>query len=65
MATVEDVEQWFRSRGFDLRLAEAEGLWWADLVPLSNPASLVDRYGQGGTREQATLRAQQRYEQEQ
>jgi hypothetical protein len=63
--SIEEVSAWFHSRGFGLEVAEADGIWWANLVPLGNPASPVQRYGRGDTPQNAALRARERYEHEQ
>lgn len=62
---IADVSAWFRHRGFDVALSSDDGVWWATLTPIGNPAQAVERYGQGDTPEAAALRARERYEQEQ
>lgn len=60
-----EVAAWFRGSGFELAVALDEGVWWASLTPVANPAAAMARYGRGDTPEAAALRARERYEQEQ
>ena len=62
---IAEVSTWFRSRGFELAVADEGSTWWASIAPTGNPTSVVARYGQGDTAEAAALRARERYEEEQ
>jgi hypothetical protein len=62
--SIDGILEWFHTRGFELEVAEADGVWWAKLVPLGNPTSPVEHYGRGDTPQNAALRARERYEQE-
>jgi hypothetical protein len=60
-----EISAWFRDRGFDLAVAVENGVWWAKLTPVGNPAGAMTRYGRGDTPEAAAQRARERYGQEQ
>ena len=62
---MEEVSTWFKERGFDVAVTEADGVWWATLTSTNNPTAVIARYGRGDSPEAAAVRARERYEQEQ
>jgi hypothetical protein len=60
-SAVEEVAEWFRSRGFRLSSHEADGGWWASLTGINNPDSVVQRYGRGASAGAAARRARERW----
>ena len=57
--------EWLRERGYGLIFTEGDGFVWANLVSLETESVIAARYGRGTDKETATLRAKQRYRQEQ
>ena len=62
---LEEVSTWFKERGFDVTVAETNGVWSASLTRTENPNAVISRYGSGDSPQAAALRARERYEQEQ
>jgi hypothetical protein len=44
---------------------DGDGVWWASLVSLANPAFRIARYGRGETEDGAAERARRRWQTEQ
>jgi hypothetical protein len=60
----ETVRAWFATRGFDIKLYESDGEFWADLMGRDGRV-VSAKYGRGVGRDEAVARARQRYAQEQ
>ena len=71
--SAEEALAWLRERGFEARVEErdlraqlrgapsASCTHWADLIAIANPAFVLSNYGSGMNRDQAVIRARQRY----
>jgi hypothetical protein len=60
----ETVRAWFATRGFDIRVCESDGEFWADLMGRDGRV-VSAKYGRGVGPDKAAARARQRYAQEQ
>ena len=61
-----DPVRFFAELGYRVRAErDADGVWWADLIPDANPDSVISRYGRGDSEVLACQRAMERWQQEQ
>jgi hypothetical protein len=66
MATVAEVEDWFRDQGFGIVVRQNDDAdWWADLTRLPSGETVAPLYGRGDSADAAASSARQRYETEQ
>jgi hypothetical protein len=61
----EDVDAWFRDRGYGVVVEEDNGTFWANLTRLPDGLTVAPLYGRGDTADDAALSAKRRYEIEQ
>jgi len=61
---IDDVREYFASRGFGLAFVEDHGTVWCGLTRLSSGRLVAPKYGSGTSTVTAALRARERYVQE-
>ena len=66
MDDLHSPQGWFNNLGYRMELSlDENGMWWAALVSLANPAFRIEKYGRGETEEGAAERARRRWQVEQ
>ena len=61
-----DPARFFEDLGYQVSVhQDGDEVWWTDLIPAANPASVIRRYGRGDTELASAQRAMERWQVEQ
>ena len=61
-----DPARFFEQLGYQVSVHQDDDEeWWVDLIPTTNPESVIFRYGRGDTKPDSALRAMERWRVEQ